>query len=639
MGVPAGEVGSTTTGRRAGWPCALFSAILLLAPAVSAGEAPLPGGAVRNVLVLFQDAPNVPAIVALNDGLRRVLQGTDRLNVYSEHLDLSRFAGPAYEDGLRRWVHTKYAHLDLSLVMAVGPGAVSFATQPEALWPGVPIVFCAVDERMAASFDKLPGVTGVAHRYPIRETMELALRLFPDASAIALMGGASEADRMWLAPLRAEAATLPKGIRVVELFGLSMPETVERLKAIPRGTPVLGMTFLRDGAGRPWTGPEVLRAIDAVAPGPLFSTYDFLVGRGGAGGVVLEFEKIGEEAGTLALRVLAGESSGAEPAQRSRSSRILLDWRVLERWGVDEARIPIGAEVRFRTPPLWKEHPWIAGGVVVALLAQGALIVVLLLERRRRRLAEVAAGESRAAVAHMNRVGSLGELAGSLAHEINTPLASIQNSARAIRRILAAGERPPDEDVYVNLGIIEGEGKRAGEVIRRIRTVLRRDSVQSVRLDARDVARDAVALVSPQARQRGIDLHLFTPADPMDVDGDRVQLLQVLLNLLLNALEAVAPQPPDRKKVTVRIVPDGDSVRLQVTDAGNGFSTAARARIFEPFFTTKKTGLGMGLSISRTIVEAHGGRMWLGDSPEGAEVNVDLPGAREAGSRVAGEKQ
>jgi len=579
----------------------------------------------RNVLVLFQEPPNIPMIVELNDGLRRVLQRAEGVSVFTEHLDLSRFSGPDFQEGLRRWLLAKYASLRLDLIVAVAPGAVAFATQPEPLWPGVPVVFCAVDDSFSPEFEQLPNVTGLVHHYPIRETMELALRLLPTARAFAMLGGASAMDLQWKKPLEAAASHLPADLRMVELFGLSMEETLKRLEGLPPGTPLVGVTFLRDGAGRQWTGPEVARALEPVAPGPLFTPYDFMVGRGAAGGVVLDFFKVGEEAGRMALRVLAGDRVTAIPVQRSASARVVLDARILERWGIPARRIPPDAEVRFRTLPPWKEHPWVTVSVGAALVLQGGLILVLLVERRRRRVAEAAAGESRAAVAHMNRVGSVGELAGSLAHEINTPLASIQNSARALRRLLSARGGDVDEDVKTNLGIIEGEGQRAGEVIRRMRAVLRRDPGRTARLDAAEVAGEALALAATQARQREVDLRLETSGESMSVDGDKVQLLQVLLNLVLNGIEAVSAQASERKKVSVRIFPSVGGIRLQVADAGNGFDPAARARLFEPFFTTKESGLGMGLSISRTIVEAHGGRMWLGDDPGGAVVNVELP--------------
>jgi signal transduction histidine kinase len=614
---------------------AFIVAFALATPRAGAGADPT--AAPRNVLILFQDPPNVPAIVAMNDGLRRVLQGQAGLNLYTEHLDLSRFPGEEFEGGLRRWLQVKYAQTRLDLVVAAGAGAVAFATQPARTWPDVPIVFCGVDERLTAPFRSLPGVTGIITHYPIRETMELAIRLFPSAMNLVLVGGASGQDLAWRELLRSEAATLPKRVVVAEVFGLSMADTLETLRKIPRGSPVIGMTFLRDGAGRPWTGPEAIRALEPVAPGPVFSTYDFLVGRGAAGGVVVDFDRLGQETGELALQVLGGKPASSLPLQVSSASRVLLDWRVLERWGVAEDLVPPGAVVRFRALPAWREHPRIAAGVLLALIVQGALIAILLLERRRRRLAEVAANDSRAVVAHMNRVGSVSELAGSLAHEINTPLASIQNGARAIRRMLAARDGGAGEDLMANLEIIESEGRRAGEVIRRMRSVLRRDPSQADTVDAREIASEAVALVRPQARQRGVELNEHAPQDPLAVEGDRVQLLQVILNLLLNAIEAVAPLEGHRRRVDLRVEAVGGTVRIRVYDAGPGFSAAARARLFEPFFTTKESGLGMGLSISRTIVEAHGGRMWIGDGPGGAAVNVDLPALRPAGLGAARE--
>jgi signal transduction histidine kinase len=627
---PGGARGATP--RR---PIAAALGLFLASPAIASGgvaaAAPLPDAALprgRNAIVLYQDTPNIPFIYALNEGLRRALRDVDGLTVYTEHLDLSRFPDPGYADGLRGWLRAKYAAVPVDVVLAAGPPAAAFATRPEPLWPGVPVIFFAVDERAADDLASVPGVTGLVHRSPIGETLELALRLLPDARRLAIIGGAAPTDRIWEGPLREEAAKLAGRVEVVELLGLPVPELTERLAALPRGTPIVGVSFLRDGAGRTWTGPELFSALEPSAPGPVFSVWDFLVGRGGAGGVVLDVGRLGEEAGRVARRILEGEAPGAVPVRRTGDPHPLLDGRILARWGIPGSRVPPDAEVLFRPRPAWVEYPRTALAIAAALLVQGALIAWLFLERRRRRLAEHAAGESQAAVAHSNRVASLGELAASLAHEINTPLASIVVSASSMRRLLGARPAPGDAELRESLSVIESEGRRAGEVIRRMRAVLRREPSTSGPVDLADVAREALALVQPRARQKGVEMTLeATPGLP-PVEGDRVQLLQVALNLLLNALDAVAALPPERRRVAVGVSPDGDAVGLLVADAGEGLAPAARARLFEPFFTTKPAGLGMGLPIARSIVEAHGGRIWLEDAPAGAVLRVRLPAGR-----------
>jgi signal transduction histidine kinase len=604
---------------------ALLLAAAALVPLRAPAAGPLPSPDAPAVLLLFQDPPEVPLTLAVGEAIRLQLRQRSELVIYSEHLDLSRFAEPGFEEGLRAWVHAKYEHVRLGAVVAVAAGAVHFATRPGPLWPGVPLVFCAVDETRAAEVRGLPGVTGILQVTPIRETLELAVRLLPEARRVVLVGGASESDRAWEVQIRRAAASLPGAPEVVELFGLTVDELKARLKTIPRATPVVGVSFLRDGAGRPWSGPEIVRAIEAEAPGPVLGITDFNVGRGLAGGDVLDYRAMGEATGRLALRVLDGERAEDIPVERETSHRVVLDWRILERWRVPDSRIPAGAEVRFRQLPLFAAYPRTTAAATGALLLQAALLVGFLLERRRRRQAEEATRQQLGRLAHLNRVSTAGELATALAHEINTPLASIQNSARAVRRLLSSGVAPADAGIQSSLALIEGEGRRAAEVIRRLRAVVRREEVGMGTVDAAEVVREAVALVGPQARQRGVELHAQVAPGLSPVTGDRIQLLQVVINLLMNAIQAVAGLSPERRRVTASAAPAGDGVRLSVADEGDGFSPEARAKRFEPFVTSRPEGLGVGLAISRSIVERHGGRLWLDEAPGGACLHVDLP--------------
>jgi signal transduction histidine kinase len=247
-------------------------------------------------------------------------------------------------------------------------------------------------------------------------------------------------------------------------------------------------------------------------------------------------------------------------------------------------------------------------GVGLALLLVAMLILAVVVERARRKRAESEARQSRAAVTHMNRVEVFGELAGALAHEVNTPLAAIMNDARAARHFLAApasGLR----DALDCLAAVEMHAQRAREVILRIRNALRRQAGARSRRDLSSIVSDCVQLLQHEVRDRGVELELGVASKPLEVDVDPVQVQQVVLNLLLNALDASAEQPVERRRIVVRTQASGSSAEAIVLDRGCGVPAEDRSHLFEPFYTTKPSGLGIGLSISRSIAESHGGRI------------------------------
>ena len=231
-----------------------------------------------------------------------------------------------------------------------------------------------------------------------------------------------------------------------------------------------------------------------------------------------------------------------------------------------------------------------------------------------------------AELAHVSRVTTLGELAASVAHEVNQPLAAIVADANASLNWLA--EALPDLDrVREALDAIVRDGHRAGEVIQRIRQLARKAPPRKDAVDLNEVVRDVVALVRVELRHQDISLMLDLASDMAPVRGDRIQLQQVLLNLLMNGLEAMAPVTDRPRELIIRSEPhEDDHVRVAVHDTGIGIAANDLDHVFSAFFTTKPGGMGMGLSISRSIVEAHGGRLWATPNrPHGAVFQFALP--------------
>jgi PAS domain S-box-containing protein len=249
-----------------------------------------------------------------------------------------------------------------------------------------------------------------------------------------------------------------------------------------------------------------------------------------------------------------------------------------------------------------------------------------------RKRAEEALHQAQAEIARVTRVTTLGELVASIAHEINQPLAAIIADANACLHWLEA-DRPDLDSVREALAAVAKDGDRAAEVITRIRALLSRSSVAHEPCDLARVIREVHPLIRPELGRHGITLEMFLARDVPAVMGDRIQLQQVLLNLLVNAVEASKEVPPQRRRLTLHSTVehrgDGPWAVVGVEDGGVGFREPEAARLFEAFYTTKPGGLGMGLSISRSIIEGHGGRLWAtANADHGATFHFALPGMR-----------
>ena len=392
----------------------------------------------------------------------------------------------------------------------------------------------------------------------------------------------------------------------------------------------------------PSSSHEAAEQIARAANAPVYGFLDQFLGRGIVGGHLYSIDAHGEEAARLALRVLAGTPASAIPLIEPPASRDLFDWRQLRRWGIDERRLPAGAVVRYRRLSPWERYRTTILLTIGVLLLESGLIVALLLERRARRRTQTAlqesearAAEQRSELTHLGRVAVVGELSATLAHEMKQPLAAILANARAARLLLevdqvdTAGLREILED-------IAADDRRAGAVIDHVRTLVRKDEDRAGTASINEVVSEVLALLRIDLQHRGVivSTRLCEPA-PL-VLADRVQLQQVLLNLIMNACDAMSGRRPGERLLVISTARDGDA-RIEVRDQGTGIPPDGLTSIFEPFVTTKRDGLGLGLAICRTIVTEHHGHMWAVNNPErGATIIVSLPLAPSPGATLDG---
>jgi len=216
-------------------------------------------------------------------------------------------------------------------------------------------------------------------------------------------------------------------------------------------------------------------------------------------------------------------------------------------------------------------------------------------------------------------------LTASIAHELNQPLSAILTNAETLESMLKS-PAPDIGELKTIVGDIRNDDERASEVIRRLRSLLKKAPFELKNIDLNDVARETAEFISALAAARQVDLRAFIGSTPLPIRGDRIQLQQVILNLIVNAMDAMASLPDAERRIVISTAREDDFAEISVSDTGPGIPPAKIKEIFEPFFTTKPHGMGMGLSIARTIVEAHNGRVWAGNKAgSGVAFYVRLP--------------
>jgi C4-dicarboxylate-specific signal transduction histidine kinase len=245
--------------------------------------------------------------------------------------------------------------------------------------------------------------------------------------------------------------------------------------------------------------------------------------------------------------------------------------------------------------------------------------------RAERRQAEEALRQAQADLTRASRLSSMGELTASLAHEVNQPIAAAITNANACLRWLSH-DQPDLEEARAAASRIVQDGRRAGEIVKRVRLLFKKDTLQRELVDLNEIIREMVLLLHSEAIQYGILVRAELAADLPQVMGDRVQLQQVLMNLMMNSIDAMKDMDGRRSLAIQSQRGEDDQVLISVSDTGVGLPPRQADKIFNAFFTTKTYGTGMGLRISRSIVESHGGRLWAADNPpRGARFSFTLP--------------
>jgi signal transduction histidine kinase len=591
----------------------------------------------KNVLILFPEegyvSPGYRVIYqGIKSGLEKYLQ--TKVALFGDSLDLYLFADGAAQQNVAEFLRKKYVNMELDLLIPVAPSSLDFVLRYPDVFRGVPIVYGFNLANDKSRLEHRSDITGTAVLLDFAGTIELARKLHPNLKRIAAVCGTGMVDGVLLQHFRNVFKEYEGQLELIDLTGLPMQDVLVRASRLPESTAIFYITFYRDSEGRIFSNTDVLRLVSQSANAPLYNWIETALESGSVGGCMMQGEVVARKTGEMAGRVLAGESAAEIEPVVIRHNPAMFNWRELKRWGIAESSLPPGSIVRFKEHSHWAEFQWWVIGIFAFIGLQALLIFLLIHNIFKRKQAEDQSSRDRQNLAHVSRVLVVGQLGQSLAHEIKQPLAAMRINAEAAQSLLEG--KPPDlEEVHAALGDIVADSKRAQEVVACIRDLVRNKPPGNARLDLNEGVAGALQVVQADAASKEVAIHLDLEADLPPVRGDAVQLQQAVLNLLFNAMESVSENrhPPRLVRVKTRREPKG-RLSLSVLDNGPGIDPETAKLLFEPFFSTKPDGMGLGLSICRSIAEAHGGSLSVGDAPEGgAAFCIHLPAGSTKSSK------
>lgn len=589
---------------------------------------PAPETETKHVVAIFVFKEGIPFTFYMEQSLRTTLTSDHSypIKLDVEHADRTRFPEKPYLSKLIDLYKYKYSTKDVDLVLALGDEATELMlTHGEEIFGDIPMALLTMEKKIVNPEHLKPNVVSMEWGVDIEKTAPLIQDLFPQTKNLYIISGTSVTDKT-IKKLAVEAFDqLDTKFAIHHLDYLSGKDLLLEVTQLPEDSAILFLTFFRDINDEYFIPREMTTKVSEVANAPTFGIMKPYLGRGIIGGNLLGAETQGKRFAELSRKILEKKSL-PDLDFKETGNQLLFDWRQLKRWSVDEDKLPTGSIVRYRELSQWEQHKKAIIGIVVIMLSQTFALFVIIIQSRRRQRAEKESQKLRDERAHITRVLAMGEIAASLAHELNQPLSAIRTYAQAAQRFLGNVPAEPDEAGKALAGIIAGN-RRAEEVITRIRMTLKKEPVKQSCLNIQNVIQEVIVLLRKKAEEENVSLRLRFANDLPLITGDRIQLQQVLFNLIINGIEAMTEQESGSREIRILVAKEkSEAVMVSVQDTGIGINEKEVEKMFDAFHSSKVNGMGMGLSISRSIIEDHGGRLWAAPNPDkGSTFSFTVP--------------
>jgi signal transduction histidine kinase len=566
----------------------------------------------RTVVFLYPDSNDGrPGNLRVDQGLRSTFTtgSSERIIIHNEYLDLSRPVDDDYWQQLATFLQRKYAGRKIDLVIAGLASALDFALEHrDQVFPGVPVVFCAVDQREVTARPLPPDVVGVPSTWDLAATLDVALRLHPNTRHVFVIAGGSPFDVQWAARARDAFRGYEDKLAFTYLTGLPLNDLVKETAQLPDKSVIYYLHVFQDDTGKALIPAHVLELLAATANAPIYGHVDTYIGRGIVGGRVFSFETEGKHAANIGLRILAGEKPETISVPETSENTYMFDRRQLRRWGIGEASLPPGSVVRHQEPDFWGLYKWhVAGGLSLCVL-QALLIAGLLVQRASRRRAEegLRASQRELRVLHGKLLRAQERERRRIARDLHDDLN--QSLALLSVELDLLGQKPPESagQLGTRLQELSSRVKQLSSAVHALSHQL-----HPLKLEQMGLVAAVRALSKELSHSHGLPIEFTHYRLPEALPDDTALCLyRIVQEALRNVLKHSGARHAE-----VELSGSAGMIRLRVVDDGAGF---------DPRSVNGKGGLGLVSMRERLVLV--GGAIAIEARPSGGtQIDVRVP--------------
>jgi signal transduction histidine kinase len=401
-----------------------------------------------------------------------------------------------------------------------------------------------------------------------------------------------------------------------------MNSTIRFVKTIPPNSIILVPAYMQDASNIPFTTPEALDIISKNSKAPVFLaiTDAGVKTRGAIGGYLFSYTNLGNEMGRIILEILKGKQIQEIIVNKKDFYAHIYDWNEIERWHLTDSKtIPEDSIFYNKNLSFFELYKWYILGILLFILSQTLLIIHLFRLNKRQKAISIKMKETENMYRELirtDRISKMSTLTASLSHELFQPLSAIKITAQAAKRFIQTGKLDMDKASQMFENILE-DNLRATGIINSIKSIIKPVITNKEKVNLNTLILETVEIIRRDLKKQNTKAELNLGIDTVYIFGDKIQIQQVLMNFIRNAVSAMENCEPESKKLKISLASVKDVVTVSVQDAGPGIHSSIKENLFKPFVTTKKEGTGIGLTLCLSIIEKHNGQIWADNMPEG----------------------